>query len=280
VGVSLKVWLAVVSILRVPHFSFTNRMGFQHEFETMPLVLGTIVQPKLPAGTVLWLVQDPRPCHAHRVSHHVCCVCYEEAYMHNERLGVLVCGYCGEQAPYHEHFSYTPFSRARVLPRIISDDFYKRTIYFRDWLRRMQAKERCHITADELKLVKTNAIRPITYWGLKETLKLVGMQKYYDHVVYIMKELRGRPLFEMTRSQEEVLIKSFCQLRRAFLSLSKSRVNMLSYPYLISKLCELQGWTKVARIIPTLKSPSRIRDQDELWYSLCRHMHWQFIPTP
>ena len=269
-----------MSLLRVPHFSFTNRMGFQHNIHAMPLVLGTIVKPKLPDGTTIWLTRDPRPCHAHKISHHVCSVCYEEAYMHNERLGVLVCGYCGEQAPYHEHFTYKPFSRARILPRLISDDFYKRTIYFRDWLRRLQAKDRCHITAEELKTIRQHVIIPISYWEVKATLKRLRLQKYYDHVVFIMKELRGKPLFEMTRAQEEVLIRSFCQLQKAFLTLSRSRVNMLSYPYLIAKLCELQGWRKVAKVIPTLKSPARIRDQDELWYSLCQQMRWPFIATP
>lgn len=276
----MTVWFSIITILRVPHFSFTNRMGFQHE-QDMPLVLGTVVEPRLPSSVVVFLKGDPRPCHAHRVAHHVCSQCYEEMFVHNERLGVLVCGHCGTQSPYYENFSYKPFSRARVLPRTISDDFYKRTIYFREWLRRLQARERCHITSHDMERVRAYmGTRSCHYWNVKACLKSLRLQRYYDHIVFIMKELRGTPLFEMTRTQEDRLVKLFCQLRTSFLELSHERVNMLSYPYIISKLCELQGWIRVAKIIPTLKSTMRIKEQDELWYRICRSRGWQFIATP
>lgn len=279
-GVNMKVWFSIITILRVPHFSFTNRMGFQHE-QDMPLVLGNVVEPRLPSGVVAFLEGDPRPCHAHRVAHHVCSQCYEEMFVHNERLGVLVCGHCGTQSPYYENFSYKPFSRARVLPRTISDDFYKRTIYFREWLRRLQARERCRISSHDLDRVRVHmGNSSCHYWNVKACLKILRLQRYYDHIVFIMKALRGTPLFEMTRTQEDRLVKLFCQLRPSFLQLAHERVNMLSYPYIISKLCELQGWTRVAKIIPTLKSTMRIKEQDELWYRICRSCGWQFIATP
>jgi hypothetical protein len=279
-GVNMKVWFSIIKILRVPHFSFTNRMGFQHEHD-MPLVLGGVVEPRLSPSVVLFLTGDPRPCHAHRVAHHMCSQCYEEMFTHNERLGVLVCGHCGTQSPYYENFSYKPFSRARILPRTISDDFYKRTIYFREWLRRLQAREKCRISAHDLDRVRVYMGRiSMTYWDVKACLKALRLQKYYDHIVFIMKALRGTPLFEMTRTQEDRLVKLFCQLRSSFLDLENERVNMLSYPYIISKLCELQGWMRVSKIIPTLKSAMRIKEQDELWYRICRSRGWRFIPTP
>jgi hypothetical protein len=279
-GIHMSVWLSVVTLLRVPHFSFTNRMGFQHE-DHIPLVLGQVIEPRLPLSSSLFLRRDPRPCHAHRIAHHVCATCYEEVFTHNDRLGVLICGHCGEQAPYHESFSYKPFSRARTLPRTISDDFYKRTIYFREWLRRLQAKDRCHVRADDLhRLMSYMTNIPMTYWNVKAALKVLHLQRYYDHIVFLIKTISGQPLFDMTKAQEDRLVRMFCQLRRPFLELEKSRINMLSYPYLISKLCELQGWYKVARIIPTLKSPTRIREQDELWYRICQTTGWAFIATP
>lgn len=276
----MEVWFSIVSLLRVPHFSFINRMGLQHE-DSFPLILGTIVQPKLSLTGSMYLHHDPRPCHVQPINYSVCSTCYEDMFHHNERLGMIVCGHCGDQKPFQESFHYKPFSRARVLPRQMSDDFYKRTIYFREWLKRLQAKERCVVTTDQIELIKTALEnRAVNYWTIKKALKQLRLQRFYDHIIFILKLIRGRPLFLMSCQQEDILVRMFYCIRDSFLSLAEKRTNMFSYPYLIAKFCELNQWFKVAKIIPLLKSPSRIKKQDELWYIICQQTGWTFTPTP
>ena len=148
------------------------------------------------------------------------------------------------------------------------------------WLLRLQGKEPCKITRDELDLVQAELVREnrlsVEYDLVKAVLRRLNMQRYYHHVVYIMRELSGHPLVQLTRRQEEILLQLFHQLEDV--SLYK-RVNMLSYPYLIRKFCELRGWMEMAKVIPMLKSSPRLIQQDQLWHSVCRQKNWRFIPT-
>jgi hypothetical protein len=120
----------------------------------------------------------------------------------------------------------------------------------------------------------------IDYASVRRALKCLGLQKHYNHTVYIMKELRGRPLVTLSMAQEQKLLCRFLELKEVFECISDRRVNMLSYPYVIRKLCELEGWNRMAKIVPILKSFQRITSQDELWHEICNRKHWRFTPTP
>jgi len=278
-GISCRTWLSIVSALRVPHFSFTKRLGLQHETD-LPVIYDEYFSPRV--IKFQWLLQDPRPCRLKRTSTHICPECFEDVYLHNERLGVLVCEHCGSHAPYHVSFSYRQSNRSRILPRLYSNDFYKRCVHFRYWLLRLQAKERSQIQGSDVDVLRRylDATRMTPdYWNIKRAMKACHMQKYYDHVVSVMKELTGYPLLMMTPMQEKTLVKRFMGLQRVYSQIRQERVNMMSYPYLIKKFCELEGWYSAANVIPTLKSQIRIQQQDRIWYYICKVSRFSFTPT-
>lgn len=271
----------MVELLRVPHFSHTKKLNLVHE-KCLPLIYSRAgLQPKVNAFH--FLREDPRPCNARRVAHHVCPQCVEEVYLYNERRGVVVCAHCGYEEAYEPSYGYKQSSRRKVMPRYYSSDFYKRVVHFRYWLYRLQAKEKNNVTSEDLRTVREYLEKEhrqcIDYDLVKTVLKKTRLQKHYDHVVFIMNELRGKPLVLLTTNQEQVLISLFLELQPVFGAISNRRVNMLSYPYVIRKLCELKGWTAMARVIPTLKSHSRLFQQDELWREICRTKGWTFRPT-
>lgn len=220
----------------------------------------------------------------HWLPTHRCCSCLEEDMRYDSKQDSLVCAYCGNISLPQDSSQYVFKSRKQHIKRKFSDNFYKRVVHFRYWLRRLQGKEKNKVTKEVIDKVRNLLINEnktaIHYWNIRNALRTLKLQKYYDNCTYIMTELRGKPLVNLSRSQETILIEMFLGLRESFVSLQKVRINMLSYPYVIKKLCELKGWHNMAKIVPILKSHCRIVMQDELWRRICIHKGFRFIPTP
>lgn len=270
-----------MKILRVPHFSHTKKLDLIHE-PKIPVIYGARLLPVVPHIDSLYITGLPTEP-AVRIATHVCPQCFEEDMRVDTRLDIKVCAVCGCHEIHEQLFSYTMKSRKQTMARKLSSDFYKRVVHFKFWMKRLQGKERNSVTATDIQRVKEllvkDGLHGIHYWNVRSCLQRLKMQRHYPHCVYIMSEIRGRPLVTMTRNQEQVLVEMFLRLQDPFASLVKYRVNMLSYPYVIKKLCELKGWFNMARIIPTLKSGGRIMMQDEMWRKICEFRGWRFIPT-
>jgi hypothetical protein len=281
IGLNKQHWAAIVKILKVPHFSHTKKLDLIHE-PNIPIIYGARLLPVVPYIDSLYITGLPTEP-AVRIATHICPQCFEEDMRVDTRLDIKVCAMCGCHEIHGELFSYTMKSRKQTMARKLSSDFYKRVVHFKFWLKRLQGKERNNVTADDIEKVKQLLIKDnlngIHYWNVRSCLQRLKMQRHYSHCVFIMSEIRGRPLVTMTRNQEQVLVEMFLKLQDPFSSLVKYRVNMLSYPYVLKKLCELKGWFNMARIIPTLKSGGRIMMQDEMWRKICEYRGWRFIPT-
>jgi hypothetical protein len=171
--------------------------------------------------------------------------------------------------------------------RQYNPDFYKRIGHFKQWLNRLQGKEKNNITSLEInqirKLLNVENTKKISFWTIKNALRRLNLKKHYSHTAFIMKEIRGYPVFEMSIQQQESLLRMFTSLSDVYEQVvkqfTKTRVNMLSYPYIIRKLCELKRWHRVSKVIPFLKSHSSIIQQDQIWSLVCRLKGWTFIPT-
>jgi hypothetical protein len=170
------------------------------------------------------------------------------------------------------------------MAREFSANFLKRVVHFRYWLRRLQGKERnavpYHVIVQIRELLAHDNIREIHYWNVRSCLKRLNLPQYYDNTISIMARLRGCPLAILTPQQEKVLEDMFLQLQEPFQQMEGMRVNMLFYPYVIRKLCEIRGWWTMARVIPTLKSHQRIMGQDMAWRRICEWRGWPFTATP
>jgi hypothetical protein len=277
-----QAWTDIVHLLKVPHFSYTKRIGLIHE-KYIPIIFDEDIL--LPHLHITYDLLEYQPCmeNTTRLAIHQCKDCLEETMRYDSRLELMVCIECGSQAIHVETPSYVRSSRALMTARMFSNDFSKRLSHFRFWLKRIQGKERHHVTdqviQDVRALLSQDNCRGIHYWTIRNALRRLGYQIFYDNTVYIMGKIRGTPLVMMTSSQEQQLIKMFLELQKAFEALHNRRVNMLSYPYLIKKLCELKHWHRMAKVIPTLKSRTRIIIQDELWHTICEYNKWPFIPT-
>ena len=266
----------------MPHFSHTKKLNLIHE-PKLPIIYGPNLLPVLPPADSFLITGLPTEP-AVRIATHVCPQCFEEDMRVDTKMDIKVCAICGCHEIRDESFHYKLKSRQQTMARKLSSDFYKRVVHFRFWLKRLQGKERNNVTADDIQQVKQllikDNVRGVHYWNVRSCLQRLKMQRHYSHCVFIMSEIRGKPLVILTRNQEQVLVEMFMKLQEPFANLVNYRVNMLSYPYVLKKLCELKGWFNMARVIPTLKSGGRILMQDELWRRICESAGWRFIPTP
>lgn len=280
-GVTKHLWNLVKEVLCVPHFSHTKRLDLIHE-PNIPIIYSeSFLLPRIEVDNMIF--RGVPPLESHRMFHNMCSGCCEYALSYHIHQDCLKCEFCGNEELYDPPMNFTRSSRRTLMPRRFSGDFYKRLVHFKFWLKRLQGKEKNRVTAsmieDVRKLLYKDNCSQIHYWVIRNALKRLGYHDYYDNAVYIMSKIRGTPLVNLTKPQEDCLVEMFLELKDDFTILSRKRVNMLSYPYLIKKFCEIRGWKNMAKIIPTLKSNSRIAMQDDLWKTICRVRNWPFIPT-
>jgi hypothetical protein len=280
-GVKKDVWLLLRKTLAVPHFSYTKRLDLIHERNIPVIYNDDTIVPVIHVSSPMFFAEIAPP--SRRMFYTMCRQCCEYKMRYNSYVDVYKCMHCGMEEVYDAPQQFVRASRKMSMARRFSPDFYKRIVHFKFWLKRIQGKERHKVTGDVVDnvhalLIKDNC-RKVHYWAVRNALKRLGYERFYDHSVYIMSRIRGTPLVDMTKNQEEVLVRMFLELEPIFYILKDNRVNMLSYPYVIKKLCEIKGWHAMARIIPTLKSHTRIVMQDEMWRRICHEKGWIFTPT-
>lgn len=282
-GITKRLWTDKIAVVfSIPDFHYSKRQNLLHE-PRIPIIFGSKFQPRLCVDFDLWSSSYTYSVDEVRLWDQRCAVCLETDLRMDTRLDVLVCAHCGSQNDYSSRETYKQSSKKQLLPRKASDNHYKRLTFFKLWLKRLQGKEFNHVTQDHIDQIKQQLIKDkvdgIHYYAVKEAMKKQGLCKFYRNVVYIMTRLRGYPLVNLTASQEKVLVQMFCDFQQDFYDLGLSRINMMSYPYLIKKFCEIKGWNSMASVIPMLKSQQRIVAQDKLWKQVCLFKRWKFTPT-
>lgn len=277
-GVSKTVWDEIVQHLC---YRINKAMDVSRE-PVKPIIYDFGILPRI---TQLTWIQTPTqdPFSRRLVLGVECIKCWDDDLRFNERQDVVICLSCGETYAFQSRFEYRRKSRKCLLPRVYSSNFDKRIHYFRTWLLRLQGKEFNRVTRTAIEQVRTLLFKEntqaVSYWTIKSALRRLGYKQFYNHAVFIMKEIRGTPLVCLTKTQEHILQTMFLDLQDVYGSIYHHRVNMLSYCFLIKKFCELKGWYKMAKVIPLLKSHSRIVSQDQIWKSICTVKQWTFIPS-
>lgn len=210
------------------------------------------------------------------------CKCGGE-YIHVNNEGVLICNKCGIQTSYlieHEKPSY------KEPPKEATFYAYKRLNHFREILSQFQAKETTQIKEEILENIKKQIKKErlkkeeLTNEKMKEILKNLGYNKYYEHVSFIKNKLGIKPL-TMSVELENKLCNLFMEIQRPYAKYCPDdRMNFLNYYYVLYKLCELLEKDEYLPYCYMLKDPEKRIEQDEIWNKICEDLEWEFIPTP
>jgi hypothetical protein len=170
-------------------------------------------------------------------------------------------------------------------PREVSYYAYKRINHFNEWLAQFQAKESTEIPQEvyesicaELKKERILDYRTLARQKVREILKKLKFNKYYEHVPHIINRLNGCSAPVMSREVEEKLRYMFKEIQPAFQkNCPKERSNFLSYSYVLYKFCELLELDEYLSSFPLLKNRDKLYIQDKIWEKICEDLSWQFI---
>ena len=198
--------------------------------------------------------------------------------------GIIVCTNCGNSKLY----TYTS-NKPSYKESIPENNYfaYKRINHFNEWLSQFQAKESTDIPPEvyELLLIEIKKSRiinmaKITPTKIREFLKKLNMNKYYEHTAYIINRLNGETPPTMTRDTEEKLRIMFREIQYPFMKYCpRNRKNFLSYSYVLHKFVELLCLDEYKKYFPLLKSRNKLEEQDKIWYDICSQLKWQYIPS-
>jgi hypothetical protein len=210
------------------------------------------------------------------------CISCEKEMFFSPNEAVFTCKGCG-----HQEFILIDSDKPSYKdpPREVSYYAYKRINHFNEWLAQFQAKESTEIPPEvydmilmELKKERILDTRTIKQTKVREILKKLKQNKYYEHVPHIINRLNGQNAPIMSREVEEKLRYMFKEIQPSFVKHCPSgRNNFLSYSYVLYKFCELLELDEYLPCFPLLKNRDKLYNQDKIWELICRDLRWQYI---
>jgi len=164
---------------------------------------------------------------------------------------------------------------------------YKRLNHFREWLNQFQAKQSPDITEqvfiDILKELNKNRIKDLSILTkklVKNILKKLEYNMYYEHVSYIINKINNLPPPKITKDMEKIFISNFIKIQEPWeIFKQNGRKNFLSYSYVLYKFCELLNLDHLLECFSLHKDPDKIMENDEIWEKICKYLKWEYISS-
>ena len=211
-----------------------------------------------------------------------CCEVEMTFYQNEAKLGCPECG--------HEEFILVDSEKPSYKdpPREITYFAYKKINHFNEWLAQFQAKESTDIPHSvieavlaEFKKERISDPKRIKKEKILQILQKLKLSKMYDHVQQIKNRVQQQmTTLVLSRENEERLQFMFKEIQPAFIKYCpKGRSNFLSYPYVLTKLCQLLEMDEFLPCFQLLKSREKLYQQDQVWQKICSEMGWEFIKS-
>ena len=197
--------------------------------------------------------------------------------------GTLVCTKCG-------------FTKTIVIdtdkknfkdpPPVVSYFAYQRINHFNELIAQYQGKESTEIPQEvfdkiviEIKKERITDLSKITPKKIKTYLKKLKLNKYYEHIAYIITRLSGVAPPKLPKELEDKLRSMFKEIQAPFNKFCpKERKNLLYYPYILHKFVELLGVDHIYKF-SVLKNRDKLYKHDQLWEKICKELGWEFIKS-
>lgn len=212
----------------------------------------------------------------------ICAVCKIGEMMPLDDEGILICNACSAHIPFlieNEKNSY------KEPPKEVCFYSYKKITHFKEIVAQFQAKETTQIPDEHIELIEAQIrkerlqLSDLSYKNMKDILKKIDLNKYYEHIAFIKNKL-GIPPPIFSQELEETLFNLFMEILAPYFHVCPyDRVNFLNYHFVLFKLLELLGESKYLADIPMLKDPIKIVEQDMIWAQICAIVDWEAIPT-
>jgi hypothetical protein len=199
--------------------------------------------------------------------------------------GILICNNpaCGKFISYIVDSS-KPTNKEP--PNEVSYTAYIRLNHFKEILSQFQAKETTQIPEEVIQAIKDRIkkeriqdYKEITYDKMREILRKLGFNKYFEHIQFINSIFGVKPPI-MSEELHETLCVLFIEIQQPWaLHCPPNRRNFFNYTYTLYQLCVLLDQTQYLPYIPMMKDREKQLDQDMIWKKVCMELDWEFFPT-
>lgn len=219
------------------------------------------------------------------VSTDICQSCHNGELIPHEEEGILICNNmkCGK-------FITCIIDNSKPTnkepPNEVSYTAYIRLNHFKEILSQFQAKETTQIPDDVIQLIKNRIkkeriqdIKTIDYDKMREILRKLSLNKYFEHIQYINSIIGIKPPI-MNEELYETLCFLFIEIQNPWsIHCPPYRTNFFNYAYTLYQLCVLLGQTQYLPYIPLLKDRTKQLEQDMVWEKVCKELGWLYIPS-
>jgi hypothetical protein len=199
--------------------------------------------------------------------------------------GILICNNnaCGKFITYIVDSSKP---NNKEPPNEVSYTAYIRLNHFKEILSQFQAKETTQIPTEVINAIKArikkeriNDLTQLNYDKMRELLRKLGLNKYFEHIQYINSLFGIKPPV-MNEELHETLCVLFIEIQKPWaVHCPANRTNFFNYTYTLHQLCVLLDQTQYLPYIPMMKDREKQLEQDMIWKKVCEDLDWEFFPS-
>jgi len=219
------------------------------------------------------------------VSTDVCEICKQGELIPQDEEGILICNniQCGKFVTYIVDSS-KPTNKEP--PNEVSYTAYIRLNHFKEILSQFQAKETTQIPEEVIEAIRARIKKEriqdmslINYDKMRDILRKLGYNKYFEHIQYINSLFGVKPPI-MNEELHETLCVLFIEIQKPWaVHCPANRTNFFNYTYTLFQLCVLLDQTQYLPYIPMMKDREKQLEQDMIWKKVCQDLDWEFIPS-
>lgn len=214
-----------------------------------------------------------------------CSFCNEGELIPQDEEGILICNNikCGKFISYIVDNS-KPTNKEP--PNEVSYTAYIRLNHFKEILSQFQAKETTQIPEEVIDAIKARIKKEritdmtlINYDKMREILRKLGFNKYFEHIQYINSLFGVKPPV-MNEELHETLCVLFIEIQKPWaVHCPPNRTNFFNYTYTLYQLCVLLDQTQYLPFIPMMKDREKQLEQDMIWKKVCNDLDWEYFAT-
>jgi hypothetical protein len=215
----------------------------------------------------------------------LCELCHTGEMISQDEEGVLICNntQCGNLVT-HIIDSAKPVNKEP--PNEVSYTAYIRLNHFKEILSQFQAKETTQIPEEVIEKIRARIkkeritdLSMLTYDKMRDILRKLGLNKYFEHIQYINSLFGIKPPI-MNEQLHETLCILFIEIQGPWAThCPANRTNFFNYTYTLYQLCVLLDQKQYLPYIVLMKDMDKQREQDQIWKKVCKDLDWEFIPS-
>jgi hypothetical protein len=218
------------------------------------------------------------------VNYDRCTACDKGELIPQDEEGIMICNNdsCGKFIVYIVDSS-KPTNKEP--PNEVSYTAYIRLNHFKEILSQFQAKETTQIPEEIIANIRARIKKEriqqseLDYDKMREILRKLGYNKYFEHIQYINSLLGIKPPI-MSEELHDTLCVLFIEIQKPWAThCPANRTNFFNYAYTLYQLCTLLDQVQYLPFIPMMKDREKQLEQDMIWKKVCNDLDWEFFPT-